>query len=59
LEYHDQVANFGPRQIAFVSQQIERRAEWSYDRCNLALTALHFVADDDWVVLANHLTEVA
>jgi uncharacterized protein involved in type VI secretion and phage assembly len=59
LEHDDEIAGLRFGQVHSVGQEVERRAQRSDDRCRLAAARLHSIADSHWIVLADHLAEVA
>src|SRR5215831_10897542 len=59
LEHRDQVARVRLRELHAVGEEVERSAERADHGSDFALAALHAVAHDDGIVLADHLAEIA
>ena len=59
LEHHDQIAFVRLGKVHPIRKQVQWRAERSHDGRDLARLAVNLVADDDRVVLPDHLAEVA
>src|SRR4051794_27792950 len=59
LEHHDQVTDLCMSELHLVGDEVERRAQRPDHARSLAVAAVHAVADDHGIVLANDLPEVA